>query len=239
MLGAPKDEDAGSYCPLTPNREPNRTCNRSRSPTPRFVTGANRMPCRASDLGLTVAAKAAIPCPDQDTGNKHGRPLATGNKRDPVPPAGAPPLLQNMDRRLSTLGAFTMQRFQSSSVAMNDLQGQVDNLLERVAQLENEKIALQDQDEQMKTRIQELHNSWVAWSETIIDSIHKEENRAQIVENDMFTLRVSLSTIRLWIDNPNVDATRDMAALRSALGSVRLWADMRPATARRPLAAEA
>ena len=91
----------------------------------------------------------------------------------------------------------------------------------------------------MKKRVQELHNSWVAWSETIIDSIRKEENRAQIVENDMFTLRVSLNTIRLWIDNPNVDATRDMAALRSALGSVRLWADMRPATARRPLAAEA
>jgi predicted nuclease with TOPRIM domain len=132
-----------------------------------------------------------------------------------------------------------MQRFQSSSVAMNDLQGQVDNLLERVAQLEHEKLVLQDQDEQVKKRVQELHNSWVAWSETIIDSIRKEENRAQIVENDMFTLRVSLNTIRLWIDNPNVDATRDMAALRSALGSVRLWADMRPATARRPLAAEA
>ena len=196
------------------------------------------MPCRPSDvLGLTVAAKAAIPCPDQDTGDNHGRPLATGDKRDPAPPAGPPPLLQNMDRRLSTLGAFTIQRFQSSSVAMNDLQGQVDNLLERVAQLENEKLVLQDQDEQVKKRVQELHNSWVAWSETIIDSIHTEENRAQIVENDMFTLRVSLSTIRLWIDNPNVDATRDMAALRSALGSARLWADMQPATTRRPLAA--
>ena len=124
---------------------------------------------------------------------------------------------------------------------MNDLQGQVDNLLERVAQLENEKMVLQDQDEQVKKRVQELHNSWAAWSEKVIECIHTEENRAQIVENDMFTLRASLSTIRLWIDNPSVDATRDMAALRSALGSVRLWADVQPAntTLRRPLAAEA
>ena len=142
-----------------------------------------------------------------------------------------------MDRRLSSLEGFAIQRFQSSSIEISELREQVDNLQERVAQLENEKAVLQDQDEQVKKRVQELHNSWVAWSETIIDSIHKEENRAQIVENDMFTLRVSLNTIRLWIDNPNVDATRDMAALRSALGSARLWADMQPATTRRPLAA--
>ena len=122
---------------------------------------------------------------------------------------------------------------------MSELREQVDNLQERVAQLENEKTVLQDQNEQMKKRFQEFNDNWVAWSEKVIECIHTAENRAQLVENDMFTLRVSLSTIRLWIDNPNVDATRDMAALRSALGSVRLWADMRPATARRPLAAEA
>ena len=188
-------------------------------------------------LGLTVAAKAAIPCPDQDTGDNHGRPLATGDKRDPAPPAGPPPLLQNMDRRLSSLEGFAIQRFQSSSIEMSELREQVDNLQERVAQLENEKTVLQDQNEQMKKRIQELNDNWVAWSEKVIECIHTAENRAQLVENDMFTLRVSLSTIRLWIDNPNVDATRDMAALRSALGSARLWADMQPATTRRPLAA--
>jgi predicted nuclease with TOPRIM domain len=88
-----------------------------------------------------------------------------------------------MDRRLSTLGAFTIQRFQSSSIEMSELREQVDNLQERVAQLENAKTVLQDQDEQMKKRVQELNDSWVAWSEKVIECIHTAENHSGFLEH--------------------------------------------------------